>query len=144
MTTARVSVRLGGFNSPPQKRQKFLLCSGRTEGGRGGSSGGRGAAETSWVFGSCVTGGHLGSLKSFHSLKRNENRRCWRSLRSALMLRPRGKCLPYGGKKTVISEVHHWDPDTARETHRRREEDGVKDGRGRGRRRRWRGALEPW
>lgn len=31
---------------------------------------GRGAVETSWEFGSCVMVGHLGSLKSFHSLKR--------------------------------------------------------------------------
>lgn len=43
------------------------------------------------------------------------------------MLAPRGKCLPCG--KTVISEVHHWDPDTARDTHTEEEEDGVKDGR---------------
>lgn len=31
---------------------------------------GRGAVETSWEFGSSVMVGHLGSLKSFHSLER--------------------------------------------------------------------------
>lgn len=44
-------------------------------------------------------------------------RRCWQILRSVSDVQAPQECLPYG--RTVNSEVHDWDPDTARDTGRK-------------------------
>lgn len=64
--------------------------------------------------------GYLGSLNSFHSFRENKAAlRAHPLVMLMLLLRPPKKCLPCG--KTVISEVHNWDPDTARDTEKKSE-----------------------
>lgn len=79
-----------------------------------------GFCQTSGEPKSFVMAGYLGSLNSFHSFRENKAAlRAHPLVMLMLLLRPPKKCLPCG--KTVISEVHNWDPDTARDTEKKSE-----------------------